>query len=80
MGMTKPSDTAWRETSRKGLASSPPRSNSVRMVAKLTIRKSDTTTLEIVSKVLSLLRKMFLKISFAYFIGVHPCVELTAAM
>src|SRR5215208_4349570 len=72
MGITNPRETAWRETSRNGLASSVPRSNSVRIVAKLTIRKSETTRLEIVSRVRLLFRSTFLKISFAYFIGASP--------
>src|SRR5215211_2038596 len=71
MGITNPRETAWRDTSRKGLASSVPRSNSVRIVAKLMIRKSETTRLEIVSRVRRLFRRTFLKISFAYFICVH---------
>src|SRR5215217_2537108 len=71
IGMTKPSETAWRDTSRSGLASSVPRSNSVRIVARLMIRKSETTRLEMVSSVRRLFRRMFLKISFAYFIEGH---------
>src|SRR5678815_6135438 len=70
--MTNPRETAWRDTSRNGLASSVPRSNSVRIVARLMIRKSDTTRLEIVSSVRRLFRRMFLKISFAYFIRHSP--------
>src|SRR5678815_2103451 len=69
--MTNPSETAWRDTSRSGLASLVPRSNSVRIVARLMIRKSETTRLEIVSSVRRLFRRMFLKISFAYFIVGH---------
>src|ERR1041384_2844415 len=76
IGMTKPSETAWRETSRKGLDSLPPRSNSVRIVAKLIIRKSETTRLEIVSRVRLLFRRMFLKINLANFMAVH-LLELT---
>src|SRR5215467_6153995 len=72
IGITKPSETAWRETSRNGLDWSLPRSNSVRIVAKLMIRKSETTRLEIVSTVRLLFRRMFLKINLANFIAVHP--------
>src|SRR5829696_2386513 len=72
IGRTKVSETAWRDTSRKGLASSLPRSNSVRTVAKHMIRNSETTRLEIVSRVRLLFRRMFLKISFAYFISSVP--------
>src|SRR5215213_8513137 len=71
IGMTKPSETAWRDTSRSGLDSSVPRSNSVRIVARLMIRNNETTRLEIVSRVRRLFRRMFLKISFAYFNVVH---------
>ena len=42
--------------------------NSVRIVARLMIRNSETTRLEIVSKVRRLFRRMFLKISLLNFI------------
>src|SRR5215213_31596 len=77
IGITNPRDTACRDTSRSGLASSVPRSNSVKMVARLMIRKSETTRLEIVSSVRLLFRRMFLKTSFAYFIRSSPSFRTT---
>src|SRR3569832_2898707 len=73
--MKKPSETACRDLCRSGLASSVPRSNSVRIVARLMIRNSEPTRLEIVSSVRRLFRRMFLKISFAYFIRSSPSFE-----
>src|ERR1051325_61086 len=78
IGMTNPSERAGRETRRKGLDSSPPRSNSVRIVAKLMMRKSETTRLEIVSRVRLLFRRMFLKINLANFIAIHPFLRTGA--
>src|SRR6476619_7373641 len=72
IGKVNVSETAWRATSRTGLDCSVPRSNSVRIVAKLMIRKSETTRLEMVSRVRLLFRRMFLKINLANFIAIHP--------
>ncbi len=73
IGNRNASDTEWRLIKREGLLSWLPRSSSVRIVARLTIRNSETTRLDKVSRVRRLLRRTFFKMSFANFIRSSTC-------
>jgi len=68
MGIVNPSETECLAINLKGLALSEFLSNSVSTVASVIIKKSDTTRLEIVSRVRLLFRRMFFRTSFANFI------------
>src|SRR5687768_14750949 len=69
IGRRNASDTECRDSNREGLLSSLPRSNSVRIVARLMIRNSETTRLETVSRVRRLLRRTFFNMSLANLIN-----------
>src|SRR5258705_2192454 len=68
-GSVTHNETACRVTSLRGFASSLPRVNSVKIVARVIIRNNETTRLEIVSSVRRLLRRMFFKTSLLNFIN-----------
>lgn len=74
-GSTNASETACRDTRRRGFDSWLPRVNSVKMVASVISKNNETTRLETVNSVRRLFRKMFFRISFVNFIDA-PILEV----